>query len=145
MSSHFQESPAWNYFDFQFEDMGYTSICINTKKSLICQTIDYLQMSMNIRNCTCVDPLLKHMSSPLKYLLVVFIICDCTLYTCIFNKIKVYWNVWDFDYFHSSCCIDTGFYILLKIQIFIILVFVSFPWHSMRLYQHSDSWQFLNN
>jgi hypothetical protein len=49
--SHFQEFPTWNYFDFQFENMGYTCICINMKKTLVCQTIDYLQMSMNIRNC----------------------------------------------------------------------------------------------
>ena len=27
----------------------------------------------------------------------------------------------------------------------IILVFASFPWYSMKLYQHSDSSQFLNN
>jgi hypothetical protein len=28
------------------------------------------------------------------------------LWLYIFNKIKVYWNVWVFDYFHSSFCID---------------------------------------
>ena len=50
--SHFQEFPVRKYFDLQFEDMGYM------KKFLVCQTIDYMQMSMNIRT---VDPLLKHM------------------------------------------------------------------------------------
>ena len=51
--SHFQEFPVCNYFDFLFEDMGYTCIGINMNKYLVCQTIDYLQMSMtmNIRNC----------------------------------------------------------------------------------------------
>ena len=41
------------FIDFLFEDMGYTCICINMKKYLVCQTIDYMQMSMtmNIRNC----------------------------------------------------------------------------------------------
>ena len=52
MSSHFQESPPWNYFYFQFDDMGYTFVhvntkCINMNRSLVCQTIDYLQMSRN--------------------------------------------------------------------------------------------------
>jgi hypothetical protein len=32
-------------FAFQFDDMGYTCKCINRKRSLVCQTIDYLQMS----------------------------------------------------------------------------------------------------
>ena len=40
---HFQESPVWNYFDFQFEDMGYMK-----KYLVVCQTIDYMQMSMTI-------------------------------------------------------------------------------------------------
>jgi hypothetical protein len=91
--NHFQESPVWNYFDFQFEDMGYMKKYLvrwvifknlivnvttnqyqykmknessqrlihfnkllfcwkytitnetNLKRSLVCQTIDYLQMS----------------------------------------------------------------------------------------------------
>ena len=30
--------PSWHYF----EDMGYTCICINMKKYLVCQTIDYV-------------------------------------------------------------------------------------------------------
>jgi hypothetical protein len=45
--------------------------------------------------------------SPLKYAMGVCVICDCI----IFNKIKVYWNVWVFDYFHSSFCIDTGLWL----------------------------------
>ena len=109
--SHFQESPAWNYFDFQFEDMGYTSICINTKKSLVCQSIDYyLQMSMNIRT---VDLLLKHMH---EFSLKIFYGDLCHLWLYIFNKIKVYWNVWVFDYFHSSFCIGSGFVVTLTIR-----------------------------
>ena len=43
--SHFQEFPVWNYFDFLFEEMGYSCICINMKKYLVCQA-----MTMNIRN-----------------------------------------------------------------------------------------------
>jgi hypothetical protein len=43
--SHFQESPVWNDFDFLFEDMRYSYICINMKEYLVCQTIDYMQMS----------------------------------------------------------------------------------------------------
>jgi len=31
----------------------------------------------------------------------------CHLWLHIFNKIKVYWNVWVFDYFHSSFYIET--------------------------------------
>jgi hypothetical protein len=100
--SHFQESTVWNYLDFRFEDMGYM------KKYLVCQTrlfsdvYDY----MNIRT---VDPLLKYMH---EFSLQIFYGGLCHLWLYIFNKIKVYWNVWVFDYFHSSFCIGTGWFVV---------------------------------
>jgi hypothetical protein len=86
--SHFQESSVWNYFEFLFEDMGHT--CALTWTSVDTS----LQMSMIIRNC---HPLLKHM---LEFSLKIFYGGLCHLWLHIFNKIKVYWNVWVFDYFH---------------------------------------------
>jgi hypothetical protein len=68
--SHFQESPVWNYFDFLFEDMGYscTCICINMKKYLFCQTIDYMQMSYDYEYKELSIPFWSTcLSSPLKY------------------------------------------------------------------------------
>jgi hypothetical protein len=64
--SHFQESPVWNYFDFLFEDMGYS--CINMKKYLVCQTIDYMQMSYDYEYKELSIPFWNTcLSSPLKY------------------------------------------------------------------------------
>jgi hypothetical protein len=64
--SHFQESPVWNYFDFLFEDMGYS--CINMKKYLVCQTIDYMQMSYDYEYKELSIPFWSTcLSSPLKY------------------------------------------------------------------------------
>ena len=97
--SNFQESPVWNYFEFLFKDMGYT--CALTWKSVDTS----LQMSMIIRNC---HPCLKHM---LEFSLKIFYGGLCHLWLHIFNKIKVYWNVWVFDYFHSSFCIETGLWL----------------------------------
>jgi hypothetical protein len=76
--SNFQEFSVWNYFDFQLEDMGYTCVCINMKKSPVCQTIDYLQMPMNIRNYW--SPSEAH-DSLLKYFMGVCVICDCIFST----------------------------------------------------------------
>jgi len=90
--SHFQEFPVWNYFEFLFEDMGYT--CALTWKSVDTS----LQMSMIIRNC---HPLLKHM---LEFSLKIFYGGLCHLWLHIFNKIIV-------DYFHSSFCIETGLWL----------------------------------
>jgi hypothetical protein len=44
----FKSSLSENILIFCFEDMGYTCICINMKKYLVCQTIDYMQMSMTM-------------------------------------------------------------------------------------------------
>jgi hypothetical protein len=68
--SHFQESPVWNYFDFLFKDMAYSImyICINMKKYLVCQTIDYMQMSYDYEYKELSIPFWSTcLSSPLKY------------------------------------------------------------------------------
>ena len=66
--SHFQESSVWNYFDFLFEDMGYNScICINMKKYLVCQTIDYMQMSYDYYKELSISFWSTCLNSPLKY------------------------------------------------------------------------------
>ena len=76
------ESPVWNYFDFLFEDMGYSYICINMKKYLVCQTIDYMQMSYDYEYKELSIPFLKHM---LEFSLKIFygrlVICDCIFST----------------------------------------------------------------
>ena len=80
MSSHFQESSAWNYFDFQFDDMGYTCKCINMKRSIVCQTIDWLSADVkNIRNW--LIPFWSTWVPPLKYFMGVCFICDCIFST----------------------------------------------------------------
>ena len=99
--SNFQESPVWSYFDFLFEDMGYSCICINMKKYVVCQTIDYMQMSYDYEYKELSIPFWSTcLSSPLKY----WRFGHLWLY--IFNKIKVYWNVRVFDNFYSSFFID---------------------------------------
>ena len=65
--SHFQESPVWNYFDFLFEDMGYSYICINMKKYLVCQTIDYMQMSYDYEYKELSIPFIKNQRIKNKY------------------------------------------------------------------------------
>jgi hypothetical protein len=66
--SHFQQSPVCNYFDFLFEDMGYSCICINMKKYSVCQTIDYMQMSYDYEYKELSIPFWSTcLSSPLKY------------------------------------------------------------------------------
>ena len=60
-----------------------------------------------------IDPLLNHMH---EFSLKIFYGGLCHLWLYFFNKIKVYWNVWLFDYmyFHSSFCIDTGWFVISK-------------------------------
>ena len=54
--------PSWHYF----EDMGYS--CINMKKYLVCQTIDYMQMSYDYEYKELSIPFWSTcLSSPLKY------------------------------------------------------------------------------
>ena len=107
--SNFQESPVWNYFDFLFEDMGYSCICINMKKYLVCQTIDYMQMSYDYIYVCPNDyeykelsiPWSTCLSSPLKYFMGVW-----SFVIVYFQQNKVYWNVRVLDNFYSSFCID---------------------------------------
>ena len=85
MSSHFQESPPWNYFYFQFDDMKYT---------------------FEHKELTHWFPSEAH-EFPLK----IFYGGLFHWWLYIFNNIKVYWNVWVFDYVHSSFFIDTGLWL----------------------------------
>ena len=77
------------------------------KKYLVCQTIDYMQMSYDYEYKELSIPFWSTcLSSPLKYFM-----GFGHLWLYIFNKIKVYLNVQVFDNFYSSFCIDTGLWL----------------------------------
>ena len=98
--SPFQESPVWYYFDFH----GIHEKVSSLSNYRLCRCL-WLYQYMNVRT---VDPLLKHMH---EFSLIIYCGGLCHLWLYIFNKIKVYWNVWVFDYFHSSFCINTSLWL----------------------------------
>ena len=76
--SHFQESPVWNYFDFQFWGHG-----IHEKVSSSLSNYRLYADVYNYMNIRTVDPLLKHMH---EFSLKIFYgglrhLCDCIFST----------------------------------------------------------------